>query len=101
MQFSPTLSAELLDTLVVLAWNKGERDNTRDVHLGAKHLHVEAEFDSNVLDVLKTLLVVGAGTADPDGGVVLNEKRSDLTEGADDTLECGGDLMRILAGGVL
>ena len=92
------LVAELLDTLVVLAWHKSKGNNTRDVHLGAKDLHVEAKLDSNALDVLETLLVVGASTTDPDGDLVLDEKRSNLTEGTDDTLECGGDLTEWLAG---
>lgn len=63
------------------------------MHLWAKDLHVKAKLDSNALDVLKTFLVVGASTTDPDGYLVLNKERSNLTEGADDTLECGGDLV--------
>lgn len=89
--FNP-LALELLDALVVLARDKSERDNAGDVHLGAKDVHVEAELDADVLDVLETLLVVGTGAADPDLDVVLDEEGSDLTESANDTLESGGDL---------
>lgn len=90
------LALELLDALVVLAGDKGERDNARNVHLGAEDVHVEAELDADGLDVLETLLVVGAGAADPDLDLVLVEERSDLAESADDTLESGGDLWWIL-----
>ena len=47
------------------------------------------------LDVLETFLVVGACTTDPDLDVVLVEDGSDLTQSADDTLECGGNLCNI------
>ena len=46
------------------------------------------------LDVLETLLVVGAGTTDPDLDLVLVEEGCDFAEGADDTLEGGGDLQK-------
>ena len=77
---------------MVLARDKSERDDTRDVHLRAKDLHVKAKLKSNILDVLETLLVVGTGTTNPDGSLVLDEKRGHLAESTDDTLECGGDL---------
>lgn len=92
--FNP-LALELLDALVVLAGDKGERDNAGNVHLGAEDVHVEAELDADVLDVLETLLVVGTSAADPDLDVVLDEEGSDLAESANDTLESGGNLFQI------
>ena len=62
------------------------------MHLRTEDVHVELELLADGLDVLETLLVVGASTADPDLDVVLNKERSDLTEGADDTLEGGGNV---------
>jgi hypothetical protein len=62
------------------------------VHLRAVDLHVEAELASNALDVLQTLLVVGAGTTDPDLDIVLDEERGDFPQGTDDTLEGRGDV---------
>lgn len=62
------------------------------MHLGAKDLGVEAELLGGGLHVLETLLVVGAGTADPDLDLVLNELGSKVAEGADDTLEGAGDV---------
>jgi hypothetical protein len=47
---------------------------------------------ADVFDVLETLLVVGAGTTDPDLDLVLDENGSNLAQSADDALECGGDL---------
>jgi hypothetical protein len=82
---------------VVLARDKRKRDDTGDVHLGTENVHVEAELDADGLDVLETLLVVGAGAADPDLDVVLDEERSDLAKSANDTLESGGDLYELLA----
>jgi hypothetical protein len=86
------LGTELLDIGSELAGDKGKRDDTRDVHLRTKDVHVELELLTDGLDVLETLLVVGASTADPDLDVVLDKERSDLTESADDTLEGGGDV---------
>lgn len=82
------LTAELLDTVVVLAWHKSKGNDARDVHLGTEDLHVKTKLNADGLDVLETLLVVGTGTTDPDLDVVLDEERSDLAEGANDTLEC-------------
>lgn len=82
---------------MVLARNKSERDDTGDVHLRTEDLHVETELDSDALNVLETFLIVGSSTTDPDGNLVLVEEGSDLTESADDTLECGGDLSSRLA----
>ena len=91
------LALELLDALVVLAGDKRKRDDTGDVHLGTENVHVEAELDADGLDVLETLLVVGTGAADPDLDVVLDEERGDLAKSADDTLESGGVLWKLLA----
>lgn len=66
--------------------------DTTDMHLRTVHLHVKVEFLTNGLDVLKTLLVVGTSTTNPDLHLVLVEDGSNLTQGADDTLECGGDV---------
>ena len=75
-----------------LARDERERDDTRDVHLWAEDVHVEVELLADGLDVLETFLVVGSSTADPDGDAVLDEERSDLAEGANDTFECRCDL---------
>lgn len=63
------------------------------MHLGAKNVHVELEFLAHGLDVLQTLLVVGASAAHPDLNVVLDEDGCDFADGTDDTLECGCDLI--------
>lgn len=55
-------------------------------------MHVETQLLTDGLDVLETLLVVGTRTADPDLHLVLNEHGGDLADGADDTLEGGGDV---------
>jgi hypothetical protein len=86
------LALELLDARVVLSGNKSKRDDAGNVHLRTEDVHVKAELDADSLDVLETLLVVGTGAADPDLNLVLDEKRCDLTESADDTLESGSDL---------
>jgi hypothetical protein len=62
------------------------------MHFWTKHAHLQSELLADSFDVLETFLVVGAGTTDPDLDLVLVEERSDLAQGADDTLECGGDL---------
>lgn len=84
------LSTKLLH--IGLLPTQGQWHNTTDVHLRTVHVHVEAKFLANGLDVLKTLLVVGTSTANPDLHLVLVEDGCDLTQGADDTLECGGDV---------
>ncbi len=87
------LSLELLNVAVLpLAGDKGERNDTRDVHLGAKDLGVEAELLSSSLHVLETLLVVGAGTANPDLDLVLNEAGSKVAESPNDTLKGAGNV---------
>lgn len=65
------------------------------MHLGAVDVHVEAELLADTLDVLETLLVVGAGTTDPDLDVVLDEERCDFPQSADDTLESRGDVGKV------
>jgi len=55
-------------------------------------MHVKAKLLADALDVLETLLVVGAGTTDPDLDLVLNELGSNFSQGADDALEGGGDV---------
>ena len=89
---SRRLSLKLLDARVHLARDKCERHNTRDVHLWAENVHVQAQFLANGLDVLETFLVVGSGTTHPDLDLVLDKKLCDSTESADDTLECACDL---------
>lgn len=85
------LTRELLDVRG-LARDEGKGHDTRDVHLGAVDVHIEAELLSDALDVLETLLVVGTSTTDPDLDVVLDEERGDFPKGADDTLEGGRDV---------
>jgi hypothetical protein len=84
------LCAEFLD--ISLLALKGQRHDTRDVHLGAVDVHVEAELNADGLDVLQTLLVVGTSTADPDLDLVLNQDGGELADGANDTLESGGNV---------
>lgn len=86
------LCTELLDVGSVLARDEGKRDDTGDVHLGTEDVHVELELLTDGLDVLETLLVVRTSTADPDLDVVLDEERSNLTEGTNDTLEGRGNV---------
>lgn len=62
------------------------------MHLRPVNLHVQVQLAANGLDVLETLLVVGAGAAHPDLHVVLDEDGGELAEGADDTLESRGNL---------
>lgn len=62
------------------------------MHLGAVDVHVEAKLDTNGLDVLETLLVVGTGAADPDLDLVLDENGGDLADGANETLEGAGNV---------
>lgn len=88
------LTRELLD-IGGLARNKRQRDDTRDVHLWAVDVHVEAKLLTNTLDVLETLLVIGSGTTNPDLDLVLNKLGGNLPQGADDALECGGDICEV------
>lgn len=62
------------------------------MHLGAEDLGVQAELLCRGLHVLKTLLVVGAGTTDPDLDVVLVELLGVVAKRPNDTLECAGDV---------
>jgi len=55
-------------------------------------VHIKLQLLANILDVLKTFLVVRTRTTDPDLDFVLDELRSNFAESADDTLECGGDV---------
>jgi hypothetical protein len=87
------LSLELLRlALLPLAGDKSQRHDTRDVHLRAKDLGVKAELLCSGLHVLKTLLVVGTGTSHPDGDVVLDQLRGEVSQRSDDTLEGAGDV---------
>jgi len=77
------------------------RDFQREVMKGAERwltlgpvdLDVQLQFLSGRLDVLETLLVVGAGTTDPNLDVVLDQDGSEFPQGTDDTLEGGGDVL--------
>lgn len=62
------------------------------MHLGTIHVHVQAKLETNRLDVLETLLVVGTSTADPDLDLVLVEDGGDLAKSANDTLESAGNV---------
>lgn len=59
---------------MVLTGHESQGHNTGDVHLRAKDVHVEAQLASDGLDVLETFLVVGAGAANPDLHLVLDEQ---------------------------
>jgi len=87
------LCAEFLD--VGLLALQGQRHDTADVHLGAVHVHVQTQLDTGGLDVLQTLLVVGAGTADPDLDLVLLENGGNVANGANDTLEGAGNVGKV------
>lgn len=65
------------------------------MHLRAVHVHVELELVADGFDVLKAFLVIGACATDPDLDVVLDEDGGDFSDGVDDTLESGGDLLRM------
>lgn len=87
------LTSELLSAAgLPSAGDEGQGHDTGDVHLGAEDLGVQAKFLGGSLHVLETLLVVGAGTADPNLDLVLVELLGVVAEGADDTLECAGDV---------
>jgi hypothetical protein len=86
-----SLTGELRDVRG-LSRDEGKRHDTRHVHLRTEHVHVEAELLADVFDVLETFLVVGAGTTDPDLGLVLDEEGCDFPKGADDTLESRGNV---------
>lgn len=75
-----------------LAGDQCQRHNTGDVHLRAKNMHVQAELLTDGLNVFQTLLVVRAGTTDPDLDLVLDEEGSDFAESTDHALEGGCDL---------
>ena len=62
------------------------------MHLGAVDVHVEAKLLADVLDVLETLLVVRSSTTDPYLDLVFDKEGCDFPQGADDTLEGGGDV---------
>lgn len=62
------------------------------MHLGAVNVHVQTQLDTSRLDVLQTLLVVRTSTTDPDLDLVLVQNGGDIADGADDTLEGGGDV---------
>jgi hypothetical protein len=62
------------------------------VHIWAVDMHVELQLLTNSLDVLQALLVVWAGTTDPDLDLVLAQDRSELPECSNDALECRGDV---------
>lgn len=96
-----SLGFKLLDAVVPLAWDQRERHDARDVHLWAENVHGEIQLLGDGLDVLETFLVVGTSTADPDLDLVLVKERGDFTKGADDTLECAGDLKSKLAIAIL
>lgn len=67
------------------------------MHIRAVHVHIQMQFLAHAFDVLEALLVVGPCTADPDLGLVLDQRRGELSECADDTFECGGNLSSISA----
>lgn len=62
------------------------------MHLRAKDLGVKTKLLGGGLHVLKTLLVVGTGTTNPDLNVVLNQLSSVVAQGTDDTLEGAGNV---------
>ena len=90
--FDRSLTLKLLDAAVHLTRDQRQRHNTRDVHLRPEDVHVEAQLLADRLDVLETLLVVRAGTTDPDLYLVLDKEGCDFAEGADDAFEGACDL---------
>lgn len=88
------LTTKLLDSAEIgLPGREGQGHDTANVHLGAVHVHVELQLVADGFDVLETFLIVGAGATDPDLDVVFDEDRGDFSDGADDALESGGDLL--------
>ena len=79
--------AKLFDLALVSSWDECERDDSTDVHLWAKHVHVQFKLLADGLDVFETFLVVGTGATDPDLDFVLDEGRGHLAQSTDDTLE--------------
>ena len=57
-------------------------------------MHVQLQFLADGFDVLEAFLEIGAGAADPDLGVVLDELGCEFSEGADDAFECRCDLFQ-------
>ena len=92
-----TLALELLDAVVELAGDKGKWHDPGHVHLWAEYVHVEVELLADGLDILETFLVVWSCATHPDLDLVLVEERSNLTESANDTLECACDLQCCLS----
>lgn len=87
------LGLELLGfALLPLAGDEGQGHNARDVHLRAKDLGLQTQLLSSSLHVLKTLLVVGTGTTDPDLNVVLVQLSGIIPQSTDDTLEGAGNI---------
>lgn len=62
------------------------------MHIRSVNVHVESQFLTNSLDVLKTFLVVRTSTTNPDLDLVFVEGGSHFPESANDTLECGSDV---------
>ena len=58
-----------------LAWDQSQWHDTRNVHLWAIDMHIQAKLNTDILDVLETFLVVGTSTSDPDLDLVLDEER--------------------------
>jgi hypothetical protein len=80
-------TAELGNRSGLAAESQGH--DTTNMHLRAIHMHVELQFLRNTLDVLETLLIVGAGTTNPDLSLVLVENGRHFPKSADDSLEGG------------
>lgn len=58
-------------------------------------MHVESKLHAHRFDVLKALLVVGAGATDPDLNVVVVQGGRDFAQGPNDTLEGRCDVCKV------
>lgn len=67
--------------------------NSTDVHIWAVNMHVQFELFADGLDVLEAFLEVGTCATDPDLDFVLDERWGELSEGTNDTLERGCNLL--------
>lgn len=78
-----------------LSGHQGQRHDTTDVHIWTINMHVQLELLSNGLDVLQALLEVGTRSANPDRGLVLDQRRCKFSQSTNDTLESGSDLENV------
>ena len=72
--------------------SQSQGHDAANVHIWAVHMHVQLELLTNSLDVLQALLEIRSSAADPDGDLVLDQRRRKFSQGTNDAFECRGDL---------